>query len=94
MDVVRLVEAKVLSVTEKILKVLGDGIDFLNFEVQLKKELDNLGCGLLKAVIEELDEQIFKSPERNRDWKSVHKEDEKNINPLRYCKISKTLLQA
>src|SRR5690606_31432165 len=79
MDVVRLVEAKVLSVTEKILKVLGDGIDFLNFEAQLKKELDNLGCELLKAVIEELDEQIFKSPERKRDWKSVHKEDEKEI---------------
>ena len=37
---------------------------------------------MLKAVIEELDEQIFKSPERNRDWKSVHKEDEKNINPF------------
>jgi len=81
MDVVRLVEAKVLSVTEKILKVLGDGIDFLNFEAQLKKELDNLGCELLKAVIEELDEQIFKSPERKRDWKSVHKEDEKEILP-------------
>jgi hypothetical protein len=48
MGVVRLVEAKVLSVTEKILKVLGDGIDFLNFEAQLKKELDNLGCELLR----------------------------------------------
>ena len=79
MGEVRLVEAKVLSVTEMVLMVLGDGIDFLNFEAKLKKELDFIGCELLKAEIEELDEQIFKSTERKRDWKSVHKEDEKVI---------------
>lgn len=79
MDVIRLVEAKFLSVAEKILEVLADGVDFVSFEDQLKKELDNLGCDLLKVVIEELEEQIFRSQERKRDWKSVHKEDDKEI---------------
>ncbi|HHX75061.1 MAG TPA: ISLre2 family transposase, partial [Firmicutes bacterium] len=49
MDVIRLVEAKFLSVAEKILEVLADGVDFVSFEDQLKKELDNLGCDLLKV---------------------------------------------
>ena len=57
MDVIRLVEAKILLVAEQILKVLDGGVDFLNFEVQLKKEMDNLGCELLKIVIEELLEE-------------------------------------
>jgi hypothetical protein len=42
MDVIRLVETKILLVAEEILKVLDGGVDFLNFEVQLKKEMDNL----------------------------------------------------
>ena len=36
MEVVRLVEEKVLSVTEKILGVLGGGSDYLSFEAQLE----------------------------------------------------------
>ena len=31
-EVVRLVEAKILSVTEKILDILAGGVDFVSFE--------------------------------------------------------------
>lgn len=82
MDIIRLVETKILLVAEEILKVLDGGVDFLNFEVQLKKELDNLGCELLKIVIEELEKQIFESKERKHSWKSVHKADEKELLTL------------
>ena len=82
MDVIRLVETKILLVAEEILKVLDGGVDFLNFEVQLKKEMDNLGCELLKIVIEELEKQIFESKERKHSWKSVHKADEKELLTL------------
>ena len=82
MDIIRLVETKILLVAEEILKVLDGGVDFLNFEVLLKKELDNLGCELLKIVIEELEKQIFESKERKHSWKSVHKADEKELLTL------------
>ena len=52
MDIVRLVEAKTLLVGEKILEILEGGIDYLGFEAQLKRELDQLGCDLLKIVLE------------------------------------------
>jgi hypothetical protein len=58
MDVVRLVESKVLLVAEKILEVLEGGSDYLTFETKLKKELDGLGCEILKEVLEALDRKI------------------------------------
>lgn len=58
MEVNRLVEAKILSITEKILDVLEGGSDYSTFEAQLNKELDNLGCDLLKVVLESLDHKL------------------------------------
>jgi hypothetical protein len=79
MDVVRLVEAKVLSVTEKILEVLEGGSDYLTFEAQLKKELDSLGCDLLKVVLEALDQKLCDSQERKQDWKIARKSERKEL---------------
>jgi len=79
MDIVRLVEAKTLLVGEKILEVLEGGIDYLSFEAQLKRELDQLGCDLLKIVLEALDQKLCDSKERKRDWVVVRKNDQKEI---------------
>src|SRR5690554_1195274 len=79
MEIIRLVETKVLSMVEKILEVLEEGNDYLSFEAELKKELDNLGCEILKTVLEELDEKIHKSKERKREWTVVRRNEQKEI---------------
>jgi hypothetical protein len=79
MDVVRLVESKVLLVAEKILEVLEGGSDYLTFETKLKKELDGLGCEILKEVLEALDRKIRESEARKRSWVVVRKNDQKEI---------------
>ena len=61
MDIVRLVEMKFLSVAEKILKVFDGGVDYLTFETALKKELDDLGCEVLREVLEALERKLFES---------------------------------
>jgi hypothetical protein len=79
MDVVRLVESKVLSVVEKILEVLEGDSDYSTFEAKLKKELDGLGCEILKEVLEALDRKIRESEDRKRSWAVVRKNDQKEI---------------
>lgn len=79
MEIVRLVEAKVLSLAEEILKVLEEGSDYLSFEAKLKQELDALGCEILKAVLEEIDQKYRESKERKRSWTIVRKNDQKEI---------------
>lgn len=51
MDIVLLVERKILSVAEKILAYLEGNCDYRTFEAELKKELDTLGCEILKEVL-------------------------------------------
>jgi len=82
MDVVRLVEEKVLSVVEKIFGVLDGKTDYNSFELQLKKELDGLGCDLLKFVLETLEQKIEESEERKLNWKRIRKNDRKAISTL------------
>jgi hypothetical protein len=52
-------ETKVLSVSEKIIEDLVDGISFQDFTVRLKKELDLLGVDLLKVVQESNDQKLY-----------------------------------
>ncbi len=79
MDIVRLVEMKFLSVAEKILKVLDGGVDYLTFETALKKELDDLGCEVLREVLEALERKLFESKERKRNWVVERKNECKSI---------------
>jgi len=79
MEVIRLVEAKILSVSVKILEVLEHGSSFPEFEAQLKKELDQLGVDLLQVVLESLDQQLRNSSTRKQTWTIVRKNDRKEI---------------
>jgi len=79
MEIVRLVESKFLSVAEKILEVLEGNCDFRAFEAKLKKELDSLGCEILKEVLETLDRKYRESEERKRNWTIVRNKDPKSI---------------
>lgn len=79
MDIVQLVEKKILLVAERILEVLGDGTDYISFEMELKRELDGLGCEILGSVLKALDEKFFKCKDRKRHWKIVRKDDPKAV---------------
>jgi hypothetical protein len=79
MEVVRLVEEKVLSMAVKVLGVLEGEFSFLNFESILKVELDGLGCEILKLVLEELDREIKADANRKKQWEVVRKGDAKGL---------------
>jgi hypothetical protein len=66
MDLIRLVEEKILSVVNEISKIFEGEIDYLTFEAQLKKKLDGIGCALVQLVLETLEEKIHESEERKR----------------------------
>ena len=57
MDIIRLAEAKTLSVTEKALNFLRHGCSFPAFLTQLKQILDGFGVDLAKACLESLDQE-------------------------------------
>jgi hypothetical protein len=75
MEIVRLVEEKVLSVTAKVLEVLQGEVSYQNFEMILKKELDGLGCEVLKLLLEELDREIKTDKARKKRWAVVRKDN-------------------
>ncbi len=79
MDIVRLVEKKVLHTVEIFLKAIEKGIDFPTLEKELKKELDALGCGLLQELLTAMDEKIYQEKDRKRHWKVVRRRDKKAI---------------
>lgn len=66
----------------KIFGVLDGKTDYNSFELQLKKELDGLGCDLLKFVLETLEQKIEESEERKLNWKRIRKNDRKAISTL------------
>jgi hypothetical protein len=79
MDLVRLVEGKILSVVEAVVKLLEGEAAYFSFESQLKKELDGLGLDLLRVVLEALDQQLQASEERKQTWTIVRTKDRKEI---------------
>src|SRR5690554_3233295 len=79
MDLVRLVEEKILSVVERIFAVLDGKTNYHSFELRLKKELDGLGCDLLEYVIEALKQKVEEDAKQDPNWKRVRKDDRKEL---------------
>lgn len=79
MEIIRLVQEKTLLISEKILSALENGFCFQEFESQLKVELDELGVSLLKVVLESLDQQLRRCPQRKQEWNIVRRNDLKEI---------------
>ena len=82
MEIVRLVEEKVLSVTAKVLGILQGEVSYQYFEMTLKKELDGFGCEILKLVLEELDREIKADKARKKQWAVVRKNDKSVLTPF------------
>jgi len=82
MEIVRLVEEKVLSVAAKVLEVLEGEVSYQDFEMILKEELDGLGCEVLKVVLEELDREIKEDKARKKEWAVVRKNGKDLLTPF------------
>ena len=80
MNIVRLVESKSPFGSGKSLRNFWKAIvDYRTFEAKLKKELDKLGCGILKEVLEALDRKYRESDERKSNRTIVRNKDPKAI---------------
>ena len=79
MDLVRLVGREILSVVEGMSKVFEGEIDYQTFEAQLKENLDGIGRTVVQLVLEAIEERIYESEERKREWKVVRRRDRKEI---------------
>ena len=91
MEIVRLVEEKVLSVAAKVLEVLGGGVSYQSFEVVLQEELNGLGCEILKLVLEELDREIKADKTRKKEWEVERKEAAKGyLTPFGMISYNRT----
>ena len=88
MEIIRLVEEKILSVSEIFLESSQEGFTFEDLQANLKKEFDQLGCEILKTFLESLDQKQLASKVRKRTWTVVRKNDSKEIltpfGPLTY----------
>lgn len=93
MEIVRVVEEKVLSVVTKALEVLAGGVSYRSFETILKEELDGLGCEMLKLVLEELDREIKADQERKLKWEVVRKDDKKLLTSFGLVTYNRTYYQ-
>ena len=90
MEIVRLVEAKVLSMVEKVLSVLEGEVSYQNYEMILKEELDGLGCEILKLVLEELDREIKADKARKKEWAVVRAEGKGILTPFGMVNYERT----
>ena len=83
MQIIQLMNEDFLHFTEKIFllldKSLGDGFDFYGFEEGLKAELRNLGCIILKRVLEALDQYYLEHPLEREGWKVLRGPEPKTI---------------
>ena len=79
MEIIQLLESKILPFSEKVLEFLADGCSFPEFLTQLKQELDVLGLDIVKTVLETLDEKLRNNPARKREWTVVRKNDAKTL---------------
>jgi len=90
MEIIRLVEEKVLSVAAKVLEVLEGEISYQSFEMVLQEELNGLGREIQKLVIEELDREIKAGKARKKEWHVVRKDAKDYLTPFGMISYSRT----
>lgn len=79
MNILQNIWAKFQRVMEAVLDVLEQGTDYISFEEKLKEELNELGRGIIKEVLEAGDAYLRGHKEERRGWTVERREEEKNI---------------
>jgi len=67
------------KVIEAVCHHLEGKMDFLTFQETLRKELNQLGTGILIDVLEAKDQYIWEHKEERKGWEVVRRDDNKEI---------------
>jgi len=79
MKIIQLVLQKVLLVVEKIFDLLDGKYTYPEFEMELKKLLNDLGREICTEVLHELDQNIYKDKQQRKNWAVVQKDSQRTI---------------
>ena len=73
MKLIQPVFQKFLLVAEKIFDLLAEKFTYPEFEIELKKLLNDLGKEICVEVLNELDKKIYKDKQERKNWVVVQK---------------------
>jgi hypothetical protein len=79
MQIVKQIWEKFQRVMELTLDVLENGIDFIRFQEELRRELDGLGQGVLKEVLEAKDKYLREHREERPGWQVEQRGNTKEV---------------
>lgn len=79
MKLIQLVFQKFLLVVEKIFDLLDGKYTYPEFEVELKKLLNDLGREICAEVLNELDKKIYEDKQERKNWVVVQKDCQRTV---------------
>lgn len=79
MDLIQHVWKRFLQVSEAVLDVIDDRLDYAAFELKLQEELNQLGKAICKVVLEAADDAIKQDRKKRPDWIVQRKGDKKRV---------------
>lgn len=82
MKIIQLVLQKFLLVVEKIIELLDGKCTYPEFEMELKKLLNDLGREICKEVLHELDQNIYKDKQQRKNWVVVQKDCQRTVTTV------------
>jgi hypothetical protein len=79
MDIVQKMWGKFHSVCEIVLDMLETGVNYAVFQERLREELNDLGCQILKDVLEAGDANLRENREERPGWQVERKNEPKSV---------------
>jgi len=79
MKLIQPVFQKFLLVAEKIFDLLAEKITYPEFEIELKKLLNDLGKEICVEVLNKLDKKIYKDKQERKNWVVVQKDCKRTV---------------
>jgi hypothetical protein len=91
MQIVQQMMEKFLQISEEILDVMENGLDYVSFEVRLREKLNELGREVCKSVLESADQRLLESRSERPGWIIQRRDDKKSIlTPFGEVKYKRT----
>lgn len=79
MNIIRVIMPIFLSIVEMVLDTLSGKVDYQQFQQQLANKLNEVGCEIMKLVLQELDEEIKQDKSKRPGWQVCRTGDPKEI---------------
>jgi len=79
MELVQCAEGYFLQVMDKMLEVIGGGVEYQQFQEELRDSLNSLGAQVCGLVLEGMDKYLMENRQERKGWVIERREDEKSI---------------